>query len=85
VLRSCRYVDRVVPNPQREAGDSILGLLEELGAGIIVVGSDWRDRDYLAQIGVTQAELDNLGWYVVFVPYTEGISTSEIVRRLACA
>jgi hypothetical protein len=71
--------------PQREVGDSILGLLEELGEGIIAVGSDWRDRDYLAQIGVNQPELDNLGWYVVYLPYTEGISTTEIVRRVACA
>lgn len=85
VLFACRDVDRVLPNPQREVGDSILGLLEELGEGIIAVGSDWRDRDYLAQIGVTQAELDNLGWYVVYLPYTEGISTTEIVRRVACA
>lgn len=48
---------------------------------LLVVGSDWSDRDYHTQIGMTRQELDDLGVSLVFVPYTAGISTSDIRRR----
>ena len=43
----------------------------------LVVGSDWHERDYLDQIGMTQAELDEMGVKVVYLPRTPGVSSSE--------
>lgn len=48
---------------------------------IIVVGSDWARKDYLKQIDMTQDELDELGIAICYVPYTPGISTTELKQR----
>lgn len=49
---------------------------------ILVIGSDWARKDYLKQIGMTQDELDERGITLVYVPYTKGISTTEIKKRI---
>lgn len=81
VLEACRHVARVIPNDQ--PGGSAAALIEASGADLIVVGSDWQDRDYLGQIGVTSKWLRDRGIGLVFLPYTEGISSSLIKERLA--
>lgn len=40
------------------------------------------DKDYLSQIDVTADWLQEHGVSLVFVPYTVGISTSEIITRV---
>ena len=52
------------------------------GGGLIVIGADWRDRDYLGQIGVTQDWLDERGIVVVYVPLLAGHSSTAL--REAC-
>lgn len=81
VLAACRYVARVVPNDQEDG--TALDVITESGADLIVVGSDWQDRDYLGQIGVPAEWLRARGVGLVFLPYTEGVSTSAIRERLA--
>lgn len=49
---------------------------------IIAVGDDWKDRDYLGQLGVSQDWLDARGIEVVYIPRTTGVSSSEIRARL---
>lgn len=50
---------------------------------VIVVGDDWAPpRDYHAQIAMSPRELDRLGVGVEFIPYTPGISSTEIRRRI---
>lgn len=57
-------------------------LVRSLRPDVIVVGTDWARRDYLAQIAMTQDELDGLGIAVAYVPMRPiGISSSEIARR----
>lgn len=58
-------------------------LINEHRPDYLVVGSDWAVRDYHGQVGVSQDELDALGIVLVFIPYTAGISSSEIRRRCA--
>ena len=48
----------------------------------IVIGSDWAERDYCAQMMFTSQWLYEQEIELVYVPYTEAISTSEIKRRL---
>lgn len=53
-------------------------LIREYDPDLLVVGSDWLHRDYLAQIGVADPRFP-----ILFLPYTEGMSTTDIKRRLA--
>lgn len=62
--------------------DSGATLIKKLRPEYLVIGSDWARKDYYAQIGITQDELDELDITLVYVPYTKGISTTELKRRL---
>lgn len=50
---------------------------------VIAIGSDWARKDYLKQIDITQDELDELGISLLYVPYTQGISTTDIKGRIS--
>lgn len=82
IRRSDQRVDRVIPNCQGPGEPSAQATIEIARPDLIVVGSDWRGRDYLGQLGVTQDWLDSINCYVVFVPYTPGISTTMLRERL---
>jgi cytidyltransferase-like protein len=58
-------------------------LIEQVKPDVLAVGSDWARRDYHAQIATPQAWLDTEGIALVFLPYTQGISTSMLRERLA--
>jgi cytidyltransferase-like protein len=45
---------------------------------LLVVGSDWARRDYLDQLGVDQSWLDTHDVSVLYVPYTQGISSTML-------
>ena len=49
---------------------------------VIVIGSDWKDKDYAAQMGVPEKQRELFESRLIYVPYTSGISTTEIKRRL---
>lgn len=48
----------------------------------LVIGSDWLRKDYLKQIDMSPDELDFIGTSLVYTPYTQGISTTDIKRRV---
>lgn len=50
---------------------------------ILAIGSDWARKDYYKQIGITQDELDTLDIMLMYIPYTKGISSTDIKGRLA--
>jgi cytidyltransferase-like protein len=75
VVRGCRYVDRVIPNaPRRVTREWV----ERYGIDLVVHGDDF-DRDRLMEMYGDPAEMGILRT----VPYTPGISTSELRERLA--
>jgi glycerol-3-phosphate cytidylyltransferase len=80
VLESCRYVDYVIMN--FDGADSTTAI-ETTGPDLIVIGSDWARRDYYKQMNFTQDWLDERGIGLVYLPYTAGISSTEIKARLA--
>ena len=49
---------------------------------IIAIGSDWARRDYHAQMGFNQDWLDERGISLIYIPYTQGISSTEVKKRL---
>lgn len=81
VLEACRFVSAVVPNAQ--ADGSIRDVLGEVRPHVIAVGTDWQAHDYMAQLGITMADLDLYGTVIQYLPYTSGISSTAIRKRLA--
>ena len=79
VLLSCRYVDRVIPNTEGE--DSKPTILD-VNPKFIVIGSDWAKKDYYKQMNFTQQWLDDNGYVLIYIPYTNSISTSLIKEKL---
>ncbi len=79
VLLGCRYVSEVIPN---YGGKDSRISIEIAKPNLIVIGSDWARRDYYAQMGFDQAWLDERGIGMLYVPYTQGVSTTEIKNRL---
>jgi len=78
-LLSCSFGDSVVPNTF--GADSKPTILQ-VNPNIIAVGDDWAHRDYYSQMGFTQDWLDDRDIVLIYIPYTKGISTSEIRQRI---
>lgn len=79
VLLACKYVTAVVPN---FAGADSRPSIELVHPDLIVIGSDWARRDYYKQMGFTQDWLDERGIGLAYIPYTAGISSTEIKQRM---
>lgn len=80
VLLGCKYVDSVVANVG--GADSRIAI-ELAQPDIIIIGSDWARRDYYAQMQFDQDWLDERGIGLAYIPYTQGISTTELKKRIA--
>ena len=80
IVEQLPYVTRAIIN----TGDEYAGrIIEALGPGLLVIGADWRDRDYLGQLRVTVDDLDR--WQIlgpVYVPLLADHSSSRL-RELA--
>lgn len=79
LLTSCKFVTDVVPNVG--GGDSKPAILNVMPQ-YIVIGSDWAKKDYYAQMGFTQEWLNRYGITLLYIPYTEGISTTALKERI---
>lgn len=79
VLLGCKYVDAVIPN---FGGADSRPAIDFVKPNFIVIGSDWAKRDYYKQMQFTQEWLDERGIGLVYVPYTEGVSSTDIKARL---
>jgi len=72
------FIKEVIPNI---GGQDSKIAIEIVNPDIIAIASDWAKKDYYAQMSFTQEWLDQKGILLVYLPYTEIISTSEIRRR----
>ena len=78
-LLSCKYVSSVVPNiGDNDSKPAILSVKPD----IIAVGDDWCRKDYYKQMNFTQEWLEEQGIVLVYIPYTTGISSSDIKKRI---
>ena len=80
VVEACRFVAGTVCNIG--GMDSTIAI-EGVDPDLIIVGSDWARRNYYDQMGFDQDWLDQRGIGLLYLPYTQGISSSEIKARLA--
>ena len=79
VLLSCRYVDEVIPNIDgKDSKPAILSVSPDF----IAIGTDWAKKDYYKQMDFTQEWLDENNITLIYLPYTENISTTEIKKRM---
>jgi glycerol-3-phosphate cytidylyltransferase len=79
VIEAIRYVDQVVPNV---GGHDSTIAIEQVKPDVVVIGSDWARRNYYGQMCFDQDWLDERGIILAYVPYTQGISSTEIKTRL---
>ena len=80
VLLSCKYVDKVVENiGGKDSKPSIIMVRPD----IIAIGDDWAKKDYYKQMQFTQEWLDEKNILLIYIPYKQGISTTEIKKKLA--
>ena len=79
VLSEYRSVATVIPNTG--GADSTLAI-NDVQPDIIAIGSDWARKDYYRQMSFNQDWLDEHNISLIYIPYTQGISTTEIKKRL---
>ena len=79
VLESCRHITGVVENT---GGYDSKPSIIKVKPDFIVHGDDWTGDAYLKQLSIDQDFLDDNGIKLHYVPYTKGISTTEIIKRL---
>lgn len=79
VLSEFYSVKNIFPN---EGGADSKPTILRANPDIIAIGSDWARKDYYKQMGFTQDWLDERGISLMYIPYTQGISTTELKRRI---
>ena len=79
MVQAVRYVDRVQENP---GGDAQPGLILQAGAKLIVIGDDWKDRDYLSQLCISEDWLEEHDIRVRYIPRISGYSTTELKAQV---
>ena len=79
VLQACKYVDYVAENIGGK--DSKLSI-SSVNPDIIAIGDDWAKKDYYKQMGFTQKWLDENDITLLYIPYTQNISTTQIKSKI---
>jgi len=80
VVEACRYVDKVIPN---RGGANSKPAIMNVMPDMVIIGSDWAVRDYHKQMDFTQEWLDDRNIMLCYIPYTKGISSTEVKKRLS--
>jgi glycerol-3-phosphate cytidylyltransferase len=79
VIRSCRFVTDVITN---SGGPDSTQAINSVMPDIIAIGSDWAVKDYYKQMNFDQDWLDARGIALIYIPYTQGISSTAIKERM---
>lgn len=83
VLRALRVVDNVFPNfGAEDSKPAIVYAGKGTDELVIVHGDDWTGEAYLEQLQVTPEWLDQRMITIEYVPYSKGVSTTEILDRV---
>ena len=65
-----------------EVAKELVRLNNKYGINIIVHGDDWCGMSYLEQIRLTPEFIQEHQIQLIYLPYTKGISTSEIISQI---
>lgn len=78
VVEACKYVDEAFVIRQYDNKE----IIKKYKVNKIVHGDDWAEDSYMEQIRVTPEFLKENNCELVLVPYTEGISTSDLIKKI---
>ena len=78
IIESCRYVDEAFIIREFDNKESLI----RYNVSKIVHGDDWERASYLKQIRVDEDFLREHNIEMVFLPYTSGISTGELIKKI---
>ncbi len=78
IIKSCKYVNEafIIKEYDNKA------YIEKYEIDAIVHGNDWERESYLQQIRVTEEYLKERNAELVLIPYTAGISTSQLIKLI---
>lgn len=79
LLSKCPYIDEIIPNIGNE--DSKPAIIS-INPDIVIIGNDWLERDYCAQMGFSAQWLTDHNIALLYLPHTDGITASEIRKIL---
>ncbi|TDQ77987.1 adenylyltransferase/cytidyltransferase family protein [Sphingobacterium yanglingense] len=76
IVKGCRYVDEAFIIRKYDNKEFI----EKYSVTKIVHGDDWEESSYMEQIRVSPEYLKEQNCELILLPYTRGISTSELIK-----
>ena len=79
VVSSCKYVDEWFIMDSKESQQNHIIRSKP---DYIVMGSDWKDKDYFTQLDINKKLLEEMSCKMLFMEYTKGVSTTEVIERL---
>lgn len=79
-LQWCGLVDSIVKNIGDEDSKKTIAVVNP---HVIAIGQDWLSRDYCEQMQFNAQWLTDNGISLIYIPHTDGISTTEIKKRLS--
>ncbi len=78
IIKSCRFVDEAfIINEYDQKG-----YIEKYAINVIIHGNDWKRERYLKQICITEEYLKKQNVELLLVPYTSGLSTTQVIDRI---
>ena len=81
-VAACKWVDEVIVNIGDEDSGITIDTIKDKKVTNIAHGDDWTGDSLIEQLGISQEWLDERGISMLYVPYTKGISTSDIIGRI---
>ena len=78
IVKACRFVDEAFIIRDYDNKEYI----EKYEVDAIVHGNDWEINSYIEQIRVTKEYLKERNVDLILVPYTSGVSTSQLIKKI---
>lgn len=78
IIKCCKYVDEAFIIKEYDNKKPLI----TYNIDAIVHGDDWEAKSYMKQIRVTEDFLEEHNIELVLLPYTKGVSTSELIDSI---
>ncbi len=78
IVKSIKYVDKVIPQERYDIEGKIQ-LAIKYKIDVMFVGSDWKGTEKWNKI---EKELLRIGCKTVYLPHTDGISSTQLVEKI---
>ena len=78
IVESIKYVDKAIAQDSYDVEGKIQAVIENK-VDVLFVGSDWKGSDKWNRI---EAELSKIGCKVVYLPHTDGISSTMLRNKI---